>query len=323
MLAQQRLFIFTALLLFASVQTLDKLTSGAAQKHFFETIERFTKHLTPRVAVSNNNISKRFSVPKTREHIIEVGFKIQDVDSYVMSLSRAQTFPVVKTLIEYDTDEMTIQAAAFGELLSRMTVVTDNSKEELFFNTIADVKQRILGLSSNPKQKLILKEDFKDNQVLMKLFCSETLLGLFEIQIDGSKVVAVEDDYKQTNYEIVVRFTISYNNKELPEQIAIPMFSESREVFEQAISHITSKLRLAQYVNNNDENLTQFRLFILNNFKQIKFGTNDKQNTLELKKFDLSFDDQLATGNLVYNAPKVDEKVGSYTISLFKGPIAD
>ena len=301
--------IFT-LCLVAAASRAAKLPAAEARTHFFQTIDTVLKlnYNVQRVFETATNLLQAYAIKESNEHVINIECKSAASGGLDIEFKKSKKDDIIKNFAEYHTEEIEMQSKALRELVRRMPQYNFKGPNTLFFNTIADVKQRISALAS-PAQQLVFEQEFRGDRLEMRLRSRESLLGLFEIRIDNSR---------DPEYFIIVDFTISHSNREEASSVIIPVFYEDANGFDQLMETVTAKLDLAKFVNNNADNLGQLAAFVRANFKQLAFGDKPAGSTDERKVFELRFEKQAARGEVLYLPPADGRKLGGYRVSIFR-----
>lgn len=317
MLSKTTLFIILSFFQMLTVKSaLIPLSSERGIDHFFKITHKFLNQY------KSSDLESGIGIKSTRyenkdiqtSHVIDVMIE-KNRDGFQYGFFNAKKADIFKQVREYFEEEFNLQAAAFEELVSRLIVLGKSSrgKEVIYFNTIEDVKQRILGLS-DAKAKLTFDEEIKNDQVFLTLKSNAEVLALFTLTI--------KDENGDKNYYIDIDFTISNDNFEVTQNTKVYMFEKDEKNFSIAMSAITDKLDINSYVNNLEIAEVQFKKFMKKYFGYIHVGDlPENSSSTTSRKFKLTFEKQTADCELLYIAPILgnSDKVASYQITINRG----
>jgi len=308
---------FFILLSFFFLQTtknaLSPLSPQEAINHFYKITHRFlSKYKFSELEGGDNIRSTRYESTDVQvSHVIDVMIEKQ-VSGFEYGFFNAKKADVFKKVREYYQEEMDLQAPVFEELVARLIVLGTSSrgKETIYFNTIEDVKQKILGISAS-KYKLTFDEEVKNGDIFLTLRSNQEVLALFTLTI--------KNDNNDKNYYIDIGFTISNSNEEQTQSARVYMFEKDQSQFELAMSPITKKLSISSYINNLQEVEAQFKNFMAKYFNFIKLSaTPYSKDSAKGMSFNLTFEKQGAECELFYIPPVLGEaeKVAAYQITI-------
>lgn len=297
------IFISIAL---TGIFSLKKLSGKEAKDHFWNSIATAVKGYETNEALDRYNVPYQVYREKTvgNPHMINIQFKEQK-DSTVLRFFKAKKDDVEKQLKAYDSDEIDIQAKAFPTFIQKMVQFNVDESEILYFNMIEDIKNVILNIKE--EKKLHFKEDFKGETVVLQLFYVENMLGVFYIK--SEKI--------DQQFVLKVRFVLSKQGKNEELEVVIPVFEIGNSVFQSKMDLIVNALNLKNYVNCNDDNASQFELFVKNKgIPLVSVIFDESKKGSSLRTFKLISTDDTALGTIAYIAPPNDKDLGSYRLTI-------
>lgn len=78
-------------------------------------------------------------------------------------------------------------------------------------------------------------------------------------------------------------------------------------------------INLKEYSNNNKEHFLNLQSYMKSKLKGIVVkNTTDLDKEWNEVKFEMTFENSLATGQFTYNPPKGDNKLGNYNLKIYK-----
>jgi hypothetical protein len=291
------------------------LPTEQAIEHFHKITQRFLKEYKASNLETKSNVkSIRYEAEGAQiSHVIDTMIR-KDEKGFKYGFLNGKKANVVKDVKDYYEEEIDLQADAFKELVSRLIVLGDSyyEKEVIYFNTIEDVKQKILALQDE-RSRLTIDEEIIDKQVFLSLKSQNEVIALFSLTINK--------DTNSNDYFIDIQFTISKDKKESSDSVRINMFEKDKSQFDISMSPITKNLEMKKYINNLNEAVIDFQKFMKNYFEYISLTeASNVSPSLVKKVFKLTFEKQSADVEIVYIPPVHggEYKVGSYQITVLR-----
>jgi hypothetical protein len=279
-------------------------------EHFTEMFKSFMKndyHLFNEVGGEQSHSLRYHTKEQIDHHLINIEIK-ESKEGYSYSLKNTKKKDIKKEYsCPYFKEEYDLQSPAFMELKNRL-LSYDEDTPVIFFTTIEDVKQKILGLGDN-NQDLLFEEDLVDQQIVLTLKSRENTIAVFTIKVTKSN--------SNTDYFLDIEFLVSNKNKQISQNTNINMFAKDDSIFKAGINTITNALRIIDYTNNVHLIHGAFAEYMNESFRNITTSSVRLENSDS--EFSLKYEQQYASVKIVYlPLPRSEPGVAKYSIVITK-----
>lgn len=251
-------------------------------------------------------------------HAVDIGFTLKKKELPTIQFTQAKRTDLRKQIPTYFKEEMDMQWVVLNELASRMLIAPPLGQKDdrLFLNLMGDVRLKIEESYAEMKTDISFVDG---NMVRMELYSEESMVCFFNIKISSvAKNKSKSEHFNETDYIMTVDMFLSQHNRQENKKVVIDMITEDAGLFDRKIQEILGHINLKQYVNNNNESISNMSDYLKNHLMNIKKTSNPNLKTD--MTFDITFENQMAKGILKYIAPGPQDltNLGDYNLKLIK-----
>lgn len=248
-------------------------------------------------------------------HALDISLSNSAEKGLKMSFTNSARNNIIKNLKYYFKEEMDLQWPVFNELVSRLLIAPPLGKRDnsLFLNLLGDVRKEIL--ESYAGRSFNVEVSFVEDIVRIELVSEESLISFFNVKIETNVAkISASEHYQENEFYMVIDMFLSQHNLEEKKELKIDMITMDKNYFDNKIKVILGHLDLANFTNNNKENVNILSSFF-KTYEYVISNAVKKENHLD---FQINYETQKALGRFTYLPPQNLNSLGSYQLRILK-----
>lgn len=209
-----------------------------------------------------------------------------------------------KPIDNYHRDEWNLQKVVIPELITRLSNLEQEQNGEINKGSyqlvlIEDIRNYITKMANQKGKQLKFEEDCKQAEFNMQLFSEESLIMSFNGHIENQENKLQK--YKSMDYFLNINYLALKEEKQIDQNISIPMITKDKNSFELAMKQIIQNLELEKYSNNVTEHNTNLFNFFQKYYPKIQM--KDIQKKLGEVDYELQYENKTLRVGINYQNP--------------------